>query len=156
MSGLSTTNWRGVICRTLFGVMILWLGPPLSAQELEIRRWNHLPIDQNFVTVYGRTDGDIAFDPVRRIEHAKVELDTWRLGYIRTFELFDKTARIEIRQAWQQGSWNGLIDGTPRLQGDLSRNLSLGEGWNPTANGERRTAGVVVTMQFKYNGGDQR
>jgi hypothetical protein len=83
--------------------------------------------------------------------------DDWRgAGKHRAFELFDKTARIEIRQAWPQGSWKGVIDGTPRLQGDLSRNVSLGEGWDPTANGERRTAGVVVTMQFKYNGGDHR
>ena len=49
MSRSSTTNWRGVICGTLCGVAALWLSPPLSAQEVEIRRWNHLPIDGNFV-----------------------------------------------------------------------------------------------------------
>ena len=94
--------------------MVQWLSPPALAQELEIRRWNHLPIDRNFVTVnYGRTDGDIAFDPVLRIQGAVVEMDTWLLGYIRTFELFDKTARIEIRQAWQAGNWSGILDGKP-------------------------------------------
>jgi hypothetical protein len=94
--------------------MVQWLSPPALAQELEIRRWNHLPIDRNFVTVnYGRTDGDIAFDPVLRIQGAVAEMDTWLLGYIRTFELFDKTARIEIRQAWQAGIWSGILDGKP-------------------------------------------
>ena len=94
--------------------MVLWLSPPALAQELEIRRWNHLPIDRNFVTVnYGRTDGDIAVDPVLRIQDVVVEMDTWLLGYIRTFELFDNTARVEIRQAWQAGTWSGILDGKP-------------------------------------------
>lgn len=90
-----------------------------------MRRWNHLPIDRNFVTAnYARTDGDIAFDPVLRIENAKVEMDTWLLGYIRTFELLDRTARVEIRQAWQAGDWTGVVNGTPT---SISR-----EGWADT------------------------
>jgi hypothetical protein len=114
MSRSSTTNWRGVICGALSGVMALWMSPPLSAQELEIRRWNHLPINQNFVTAnFARTDGDIAIDPVLRIENASVELDTWLFGYIRTFELLDRTARVEVRQAWQDGTWDGVVDGIP-------------------------------------------
>jgi hypothetical protein len=114
MSGLSTTNWRGVICGTLCGVVTSWLSSPLCAQEVEIRRWNHLPIDTNFVTAnFARTDGDIGVDPELRLQDVSVEMDTWLLGYIRTFELFDKTARVEIRQPWQAGLWNGLLDGTP-------------------------------------------
>jgi hypothetical protein len=40
-------------------------------------------------------------------------MDACLLGYIRTFELLDRTARLEIRQAWQAGNWRGLIDGAP-------------------------------------------
>jgi hypothetical protein len=124
MSRSSTTNWRGVICSTLCGVVAL-LSSPLSAQEVEIRRWNHLPIDGNFVTTnYARTDGDIAVDPVLLLDDVSVEMDTWLLGYIRTFELFDRTARVEIRQPWQAGIWNGVVDGTPT---QVSR-----EGWSDT------------------------
>ena len=105
--------------------MGLWLSPPLSAQEIEIRRWNPLPIDGNFVTAnFGRNDGDIAVDPVLRLEDVSVDMDTWLLGYIRTFELFDRTARVEIRQAWQEGIWNGIVDGTPTK---INR-----EGWSDT------------------------
>src|SRR6478735_6797354 len=112
MRGSSTTNWLGVICGTLCGV--IWLSPSLSAQEVEIRRWNHLPIDENFVTAnFGRTNGDIAIDPALRLKDVSVEMDTWLLGYIRTFELLDKTARVEIRQARQAGIWSGVVDGTP-------------------------------------------
>ena len=113
LSRLSGITWRIVTCGALWGVLTLWLSPPIVAQELEINRWNHLPIDQNFVTAnYARTQGEIAFDPVLRIEGATVEMDTWLLGYLRTFELFERTARVEIRQAWQEGTWNGLINGT--------------------------------------------
>ena len=59
------------------------------------------------------TVGDIAVDPTLRLEDVMVELDTWLLGYVRTFELLDKTARVEIRQAWQSGTWDGLVDGVP-------------------------------------------
>ncbi len=94
--------------------MSLWLSSPLSAQEVEIRRWNQLPIDSNFVTAnFARTDGDIAVDPVLLLDDVSVEMDTWLLGYIRTFELLDRTARVEIRQPWQAGIWNGVVDGTP-------------------------------------------
>ena len=124
MSRSSTTNWRGVICSTLCGVVVL-LSSPLFAQEVEIRRWNHLPIDGNFVTTtYARTDGEIAVDPVLLLDDVSVEMDTWLLGYIRTFELFDRTARVEIRQPWQAGIWNGVVDGTPT---QVSR-----EGWSDT------------------------
>jgi hypothetical protein len=105
--------------------MTLGASPPLTAQEVEIRRWNHLPIDRNFVTAnYAHTQGDIAVDPVLRLEDVSVEMETWLLGYIRTFELLDRTARLEIRQAWQAGVWNGILDGTPT---STSR-----EGWSDT------------------------
>jgi hypothetical protein len=94
--------------------MTLWMTLPLSAQELELRRWNHLPINQNFATAnVAHTTGDISVDPTLQLENVTVELDTLLLGYIRTFELLDKTARVEIRQAWQSGTWEGLVDGTP-------------------------------------------
>jgi hypothetical protein len=99
----------------MLGFLTLWLIPPVWAQEVEIRRWNHLPIDENFATVnFAHTEGDIAVDPTLRLEDVTVDLETWLLGYIRTFQLLDKTARVEVRQAWQSGTWEGLVDDTPR------------------------------------------
>ena len=124
-SGSPLKSWHFVICAALCGPTMLSLSSSAFAQELEIRRWNHLPIDRNFVTAnYARTEGDIALDPVLRIENAVVEMDTWLLGYIRTFELLDKTARVEIRQAWQAGDWTGVVNGVPT---SISR-----EGWADT------------------------
>lgn len=86
----------------------------LSAQELEPRRWGHLPLGSNFAGVgYIRTEGDIAFDPVLRLEDVEVELDTAALKYIHTFGLLGKSARFDLIQAYQDGGWTGLLDGAP-------------------------------------------
>jgi hypothetical protein len=92
----------------------LILGLPFQclAQEIEPRRWNHLPIGSNFVGGgYAYTEADISFDPVSRIEDAEMELHTWAVKYIRTFELFQKSARIDFTQGYQEGRWTGLVNG---------------------------------------------
>jgi hypothetical protein len=87
---------------------------PCLALELEPRQWSHLPLGTNFAGVgYAYTDADISFDPVLLLEDVKMELQTWAGKYIRTFELFDKSARIDLLQAYQQGDWTGLLDGVP-------------------------------------------
>jgi hypothetical protein len=49
----------------------------LFAQELEPRRWGHLPTGANFAGLgYIRTEGDIALDPVLRLADAEVGMDT--------------------------------------------------------------------------------
>jgi hypothetical protein len=96
--------------------VFLILGLPFLclAQELEPRRWSHLPTGTNFVGGgYTYTKADIFFDPVLRTENVESEMHTWALKYIRTFELFQKSARIDFTQAYQEGRWTGLLDGVP-------------------------------------------
>jgi hypothetical protein len=94
---------------------LVWGLPFLClAQELDPRRWSHLPIGTNFAgAVYAYTEADISVDPVLRIENVKKEMHTWAVKYIRTFELFQKSARIGFAQGYQKGRWTGLIDGVP-------------------------------------------
>lgn len=88
---------------------------PSYADEIEPRRWAHLPINTSFIGVgYAYTDADIGFDPVLKLENVEMKLDTWAVKYIRTFSLLDKMARIDIQQAYQEGRWSGLLDGAPR------------------------------------------
>ena len=96
--------------------LFLVLGLPLLclAQDLEPRRWSHLPTGKNFVGGgYSYTEADIFFDPVLRIEDVELEMHSWALKYIRTFELFQKSARIGLVQSYQEGRWSGLVDGVP-------------------------------------------
>lgn len=73
-----------------------------------------MPIGLNVLgAAYARTDADISFDPVLRIENATLDMDTLAFRYIRTFEMLGKTARFEVIQGWQDGTWTGLLDGAP-------------------------------------------
>ena len=95
-------------------VLALAAAHPSFAQELEPRRWGHLPIGTNFAGVaYTYTEAEIFADPVVLLEDVDMELHTWAAKYIRTFELFEKSARIDFVQAYQDGNWNGLLDGVP-------------------------------------------
>ena len=93
-------------------VLLPWWASPCLAQELEPRRWSHLPINTNFAGVrYAYTEADISVDPVLLIEAGKKETQTWAFGYTRTFKLLNKSARFDVVQAWKKARWNGLIDG---------------------------------------------
>lgn len=98
--------------------VLLWLAllslpaDPVSAQDLEPRRWSHLPNDLNvFGAGLGLTDGDISFDPVLLIEDATFELGTLGTSYVRTFDWLGKSARLDVSVPYGYGRWEGLVDG---------------------------------------------
>lgn len=102
------------LLRVLTSLAFLLLASAAGAQELEPRRWNHLPVGSNFLGGgFAYTDGDLSFDPVLRIEDATVELRTFALKYIRTFEVLGRTTRVDLAGAYQDGTWEGRLDGVP-------------------------------------------
>ena len=60
---------------------------------------------------YAYTDGNIFLDPALLVEDAQAEIHTLAIGYIRTFELFGKSARIDVSVPLSDGYWEGRIDG---------------------------------------------
>jgi hypothetical protein len=104
-------NSSGLILLGLFakGLML-----PCFALEIEPRQWSHLPVGTNFASIgYAYTEADVSFDPVLLLEDVEMELQALAGKYIRTFELFEKSARIDLTQAYQHGKWTGLLDGVP-------------------------------------------
>lgn len=103
--------------KNLYGLFLCFcfvLGLPSVCfpQELEPRRWSHVPKGMNFAGGgYAYTVADISLDPVLRIENGEMEMHTWAVKYIRTFEVFDKSARVDFVQGFQDGRWSGLVDG---------------------------------------------
>jgi hypothetical protein len=84
------------------------------AQELEPRRWSHVPVDMNFIGIgYINTSGDVSFDPVLRIEDATADINTVSATYLRSFGWSGKTARVDVRVPYQKAVWKGLLDGSP-------------------------------------------
>ena len=98
----------------LFGgcLVIAWVG---WANDIEPRRWGHMPIGANFLSIgFAHSDGTIYLDPVLRIENVKMELDTWLAKYVHGFRLFGKSSRFDLTQGYQEGHWDGTVDGAPR------------------------------------------
>jgi hypothetical protein len=111
--------WR--VCsrrtRTLaVGLAILGLFPAETrAQDMEPRRWSHLPTGLNIAGAgLVATEGDIFFDPVMKIEDGTFELYTLATSYIRTFEWLGKSSRVDFNVPYAYGRWEGLVDGVYR------------------------------------------
>jgi len=95
----------------MLGVVSARTGAAL-AQDLEPRRWTHLPVGTNILGVgYEYATGDIRFDPALRIRDAKVVLHTAAVAYNHYFDLGGRTARVDLQIPFQHGEWRGLLDG---------------------------------------------
>ncbi len=106
----SKTSSRLIFLGLLFTILL----EPCFALDFEPRQWSHLPIRTNFFGVaYAYTDADISVDPIISLEDVELEKQTWVGRYIRTFELFDKSGRIDVTQGYIHGEWKGLLEDVP-------------------------------------------
>jgi len=95
-----------------WGLIAYGFVSPCLALEPVPHQWSHLPKGMNIAGVgYAYTEADISIDPVLNLEDVEMELHTWVGKYIHTFEVFDKSTRIDITQAYQEGRWTGLLNG---------------------------------------------
>lgn len=94
--------------------LLLGYGLTAGAQELEPRRWSHLPEKFNFVGVaYAVTQADISIDPVLELVDVELDLRTTGAKYIRTFGLLGNSARVDITVPYQDAYWEGVLSGKP-------------------------------------------
>jgi hypothetical protein len=100
--------------RVALVLAVLLLPRPGQAQDIDPRRWSHLPIGANFAgAAYAYTTGDISLDPALRIQNGQFDVQTIAVKYIRSFELLGRSARVDIAQPYQFGHWQGLLNGVP-------------------------------------------
>ncbi len=96
----------------MFCLVVCGFAASARSQELEPRRWSHLPIGANFGGGgYAYTSADVTFDPVLRLDDVQLDMHSFPLKYLRSFELLGRSARIELWQAYQNAHWSGAIDG---------------------------------------------
>lgn len=94
------------------GLLLAGLANQAFAQDLEPRRWSHLPTGLNVIgAATAFTDGDIYLDPVLLIEDATFDMYSAGLGYVRTFEMFGKSARVDVNVPYSTIRWEGILDG---------------------------------------------
>lgn len=103
------------ICKIFVLVaLLLSVASPALAQDLEPRRWSHLPVGLNVLGMaLATSSGDILFDPVLRIEDARYSLDAVAVSYVRSFGLFGRSARFDAVAPLVDGRWDGLVNGQP-------------------------------------------
>jgi hypothetical protein len=147
--------------------LLTWVvGSALAlAQDIEPRRWAHLPVDTRLHgAAWLYTRGDIGLDPQLRIEDAEVDSHSVVLSHVRYFAVQDKTARLDVMLPVQSGQWEGLLDGAPRLAnpaglGDPHVRLSLNWAGAPALRGQEfvryraqhpinTTAGIGLDLQL--------
>lgn len=86
----------------------------LLAQELEPRRWTHLPVGTNAAGVgYVFSDGELKLDPALQIQDAEFQMHTVIGSYNRYFGLLEQTARLDVQVPYHDGRWDGLLAGVP-------------------------------------------
>ena len=86
----------------------------VKAQELEPRAYSVSPYGVNFVVVsFGRSDGDIAFDPSSPFEDVSATIRTVGIGYVRSISVLGRSANIGVSVPILDGSLEGLVSGEP-------------------------------------------
>lgn len=117
----------------LLMVSSLCLPAQVSAQDLEPRRWTHLPTGLNIVGAgYGYTEANVYFSPFWKITDGTSRINSLGVSAIHTFSLAGKSARVSLALPYLSGRWEGNVDdeyqvvhrrgaGDPRLR--LSVNL---------------------------------
>ena len=108
---------------------LLCVSSDLFAQDTEPRRWAQMPTGLNFLGAAANyTQGDIFLDPVLLAEDVTFKVAGGGLGYIRSFGMFGKTARIGVNVPYASGRWEGFVDGvytSTRRRGFLDPRIRL-------------------------------
>lgn len=105
-------TYRYRLIRLVFLITVLSQSGWLQAQDLEPRRWSHLPTGLNILGVgLADSSGDILFDPALLVRDADYDLSIAGLSYVRAFDLLGKSARLDVVAPFVKGRWEGVVDG---------------------------------------------
>ncbi len=98
--------------RLLIVCCALMLAAPAAAQDVEPRAFSQAPVGLNFALVsWGYTGGDLTFDTSVPIEHASGRIQVMGTGYVRTFGLLGKSAKLAAIVPFGLGDWEGEVNG---------------------------------------------
>jgi hypothetical protein len=81
-----------------------------NAQELEPRSYSPSPVGTNFlVLAYGRTTGEVLFDPSLPFSDVEARLNAGILGYARTFAAGSRQASATVALSYVRGDVEGNV-----------------------------------------------
>lgn len=97
-------------------ILIIFFGTVISfkaySQELEPRALTNLPIGTNFiVTGYGFASGNVLLDPSLPLEDLDAKLHSFFAAYVRSFNLFGLSAKVDAVLPYATGDWYYKYEG---------------------------------------------
>jgi len=89
---------------------LAFAGTPATAQEMEPRAYVPSPTGLNFLTAsLSQSTGGIAVDPTSPVADVEATINATTLGYLRTFDLFGRTASLGVGVPWVWGRVSGDV-----------------------------------------------
>jgi len=91
--------------------ILQWSVGIADAQEMEARAYSAAPIGTNFL-IFGltNTNGTVSLDPSLPITGVKARIDTYTVGYDRTFDFLGRQASVAIAAPYVVGVLNGRVE----------------------------------------------
>ena len=86
-----------------------------KAQDAEPRSYTNTPVGLNFLIAgYVYSQGKIPFDPSSSITDAQFHTHTGALAYVRSLDVWGKSAKCDVILPYSSFSGHGLLDSQPR------------------------------------------
>jgi len=97
--------------RLLAGLVLLVLGEPVVASDVQLRLFTNVPIGTNFIGLgYTRSVGNVAVDPSLALD-VEAELHTYLVSYTRTFGLFGQAGIFTAVLPYADLTLSGIVQG---------------------------------------------
>ena len=108
---MSSDAGRFRFLATVMLLAALMLPGHALAQDLEPRRWGHLPTGLNMVGIgYAYSDSFVYFSPFWKITNTSARINSYAVSAIHTFDLAGKSARVSFLLPFVSGRWEGDVD----------------------------------------------
>ena len=102
--------WLSLILAPLS--MVGLLAQPMGAQELEPRAYSVAPVGTEFLVIsFGRSVGDVSFDPTLPFEEVGATVNVALFGYYRSMNVFGRSGSVTVGVPVPTGSIQGLVAG---------------------------------------------
>jgi len=103
-----------------FALIAGCLARSVGAQELEPRVYSPNPVGINFIlAAYGRSQGQVLFDPSIPVQNVEATLNSGALGYGTTFGAWGRLASVSLAVPFVSGTVSGEVGGG---QKEIERN----------------------------------
>jgi hypothetical protein len=91
--------------------LLLILGIPGLAQDLEPRAYSASPVGLNFLVLgYGYSTGSVLLDPTLPISNVTAKINSPTMGYGRTFGLFGRQCLVTAGVPYVWGNISGQVE----------------------------------------------